>query len=495
MAYGKAVYSAKEAKELSMVQVENITSSRTGSWLGTNDLDAFDSDCDEAPGAKEILMANLSSYDSDVISENKESFQTNKSCSNLDALALNKFFVINDLKAQLQAKESSISKLRAHIATLKGKNMSDNNEPNNASVITPGMLRLDLEPLSHRLKNNREAHEDYLQKTKEHTDILRRLVERARKQILSDPYLDYAGVIASTSVNGSQYKNNTRKNRITPTASSNKKNKVVEVHPRKVMSSSNKRNHVSMCNANFKHAIKDANSKTFTINGTKCPMTGTTTNPIVPLKESISKPPVITLNPDVKVYRMRTKVAKSLINFVEKILGTIRFGNDHIAKIMGYGGYQIGNTISHVYYVEGLGHNLFSLGINLLTYSRDTNLYTFSLSDMMRSSPISLLSKASKTKSLLWHRRLSHLNFITINKLSKQGLVRGLPKLKYKKYHMCEACSLGKSKKHADKPKFEDSIQEKLYLLHMDLCGPMRIKSINGKKYILVIVDDYSQFT
>ncbi|GJZ36635.1 retrovirus-related pol polyprotein from transposon TNT 1-94 [Tanacetum coccineum] len=75
------------------------------------------------------------------------------------------------------------------------------------------------------------------------------------------------------------------------------------------------------------------------------------------------------------------------------------------------------------------------------------------------------------------------------------GLVRGLPKLKYEKDHMCSACSRKKSKKHTHKPKSEDSIQEKLYLLHMDLCGPMRIESINGKKHILVIVDDYSRFT
>ncbi|GKE34213.1 retrovirus-related pol polyprotein from transposon TNT 1-94 [Tanacetum coccineum] len=84
------------------------------------------------------------------------------------------------------------------------------------------------------------------------------------------------------------------------------------------------------------------------------------------------------------------------------------------------------------------------------------------------------------------------LDFIT--SLSKQG-VRGLPKLKYQKDHLCSACALGKSKKHSHKPKAEDSIQEKLYLLHMDLCELMRIQSINGRKYILVIVDDYSRFT
>ncbi|GKD68046.1 retrovirus-related pol polyprotein from transposon TNT 1-94, partial [Tanacetum coccineum] len=115
--------------------------------------------------------------------------------------------------------------------------------------------------------------------------------------------------------------------------------------------------------------------------------------------------------------------------------------------------------------------------------------------DMLKSSSICLLSKASKTKIWLWHRRLSHLNFGTLNKLAKQGLVRGLPKLKFEKYHLCSACSLGKSKKSSHKSKADDTNQERLYLLHMDLCEPIRVESINGKKYILVIVNDYSRFT
>ncbi|GJW58113.1 retrovirus-related pol polyprotein from transposon TNT 1-94 [Tanacetum coccineum] len=134
-------------------------------------------------------------------------------------------------------------------------------------------------------------------------------------------------------------------------------------------------------------------------------------------------------------------------------------------------------------------------GVDLLKGSRGTNFYTLSLEDMLKSSPICLLSKAFKTKSWLWHRRLSHLNLGTINEQAKQGLVKGLPKLKYKKDHLCSACSLGKSKKHTHKPKSENSIQEKLYLLHMDFYGLIRVESINGKKYILVIVDDYSRFT
>ncbi|GJV13846.1 retrovirus-related pol polyprotein from transposon TNT 1-94 [Tanacetum coccineum] len=106
---------------------------------------------------------------------------------------------------------------------------------------------------------------------------------------------------------------------------------------------------------------------------------------------------------------------------------------------------------------------------------------------MMASSLICLLSKASKTKSWLWHRHLSHLNFRAINHLARHGLVRGLPKLKFEKDHLCSVCALGKSTKKPHKPKFEDTNQEKLYLLHMDLCGPMRIASVNGKKYILMI--------
>nr|GEX76653.1 retrovirus-related Pol polyprotein from transposon TNT 1-94 [Tanacetum cinerariifolium] len=134
-----------------------------------------------------------------------------------------------------------------------------------------------------------------------------------------------------------------------------------------------------------------------------------------------------------------------------------------------------------------LGHNLFSVGqfcdsdlevafrrhtcfirnldgVDLLTGSRGNNLYTLSLQDMMASLPICLLSKTSKTKSWLWHHRLLHLNFGAINHLARQGLVRGLPKLKFEKDHLCSACAMGK-------------------------------KSVNGKKYNLVIVDDYSRFT
>ncbi|GJT89356.1 retrovirus-related pol polyprotein from transposon TNT 1-94 [Tanacetum coccineum] len=120
---------------------------------------------------------------------------------------------------------------------------------------------------------------------------------------------------------------------------------------------------------------------------------------------------------------------------------------------------------------------------HLLSKSRDTNLYTISLDNMLKSSPIYLLSKASKTKSWLWHRRLSRLNFGTLNKLAKDGLARGLPRLKFQKDHLCSACALGKSKKSFHKPKAEGTNQEKLYLLHMNLYGPMRVAN-NGTEFV-----------
>nr|GEV32300.1 retrovirus-related Pol polyprotein from transposon TNT 1-94 [Tanacetum cinerariifolium] len=127
-------------------------------------------------------------------------------------------------------------------------------------------------------------------------------------------------------------------------------------------------------------------------------------------------------------------------------------------------------------------------GVDLLIGSRGNNLYTLSLGDMMASSPICILFKASKTKSWLWHRRLSHLNFGAINHLARQGLVRGLPKLKFEKDHLCSACAMGKCKKKSHKPKSEDTNKKKLYLLHMDLCGPMRVESDEAPDFIIMFL-------
>ncbi|GKF78118.1 integrase, catalytic region, zinc finger, CCHC-type containing protein [Tanacetum coccineum] len=151
-----------------------------------------------------------------------------------------------------------------------------------------------------------------------------------------------------------------------------------------------------------------------------------------------------------------TEDRSRLKNFVKKFIGTVRFGNDHFGAIIGYGDYVIGESvISRVYYVEGLGHNMFFVsqfcdsdlkvafrkhscyvrdtdGVELINGSRGSNLYTISTEDMLKSSPICLLSKDSKNKSWLWHRRLNYLNFGTINDLARKDLVRGLPRLKIK---------------------------------------------------------------
>nr|GEZ24905.1 hypothetical protein [Tanacetum cinerariifolium] len=146
-------------------------------------------------------------------------------------------------------------------------------------------------------------------------------------------------------------------------------------------------------------------------------------------------------------------------------------------------------TVKHSCYVRDTD------GVELIKVPRGTNLYTISIEDMMKSSLICLLSKASKNKSWLWHRHLNHLNFVTINNLARKDLVIGLPRLKFKKDHLCFACQLGKSKKHTHKPKPKNTNLEVLNTFHMDVCGPMQVQIINGKKYILVIVDDYSRFT
>nr|GEZ31676.1 integrase, catalytic region, zinc finger, CCHC-type, peptidase aspartic, catalytic [Tanacetum cinerariifolium] len=113
-----------------------------------------------------------------------------------------------------------------------------------------------------------------------------------------------------------------------------------------------------------------------------------------------------------------TEDRSRLRNFMKKFIGTFRFGNDHFGAIMGYRDYMIGNSvISRVYYVEGMGHNLFSVG-----QFCDSNLEVAFMLYTMKSSLISLLSKASKTKSWLWHRRLNHLNFGTINDLARKDL-------------------------------------------------------------------------
>ncbi|GJV61347.1 retrovirus-related pol polyprotein from transposon TNT 1-94 [Tanacetum coccineum] len=336
-----------------------------------------------------------------------------------------------DLKTQIQEKVFANATLKNELRNLKGKNVIE------TAVSKPYATTIAL--------------------GMEHADILREIVESARALSPLDR------VISSTGASGSKPTGNTKNNRISQSL-----------------------------------------RRTFTIVENKCPLTKFTSTTVVPLKETSTKS-VVTPTQGIMVYSRRPKATKSVgLSNKSKIIESrisnqsepIQTGESTISIVPSSS--LVDCRLSKLFCVAFRKHTCFVSnleGVDLLTGSRGTNLYTLSIGDMMKSSPIYLLSKASKTKSWLWHRRLSQLNFGTINKLAKQGLVRGLPKLNFEKDHLCSTCSLGKGKKQSHKPKSEDTSQEKLYLLHMDPCGPMRVESINRKKYILVIVDDYSRFT
>ncbi|GJX60765.1 retrovirus-related pol polyprotein from transposon TNT 1-94 [Tanacetum coccineum] len=330
--------------------------------------------------------------------------------------------------------------------------------------------------------------------------------------VFNKPMLSYTGVIPSTSSSGSQPSGNTKKDKIQQTPSSTLKNKV-EAHPRKVKTSLKNKNSVvePKGTTNVQHSKLNANSELLCVKCNGCmlsdnhdlyvldfindvnarnksksvkksskrkvwkPTGKITTTAEVPLRkptalESDTPKLVVTLVYSRKPKKSKTnvpisksKVLKSLsankkepskswgflvfdvpsssldeCSLSKLFSGKVKFGNDHVAKILGYGDYHIRNvTISRIYYVEGLGYNLFS-----------------------------------------------------VEKFCDSNLEVAF------RQHTCFIRNLkGKSKKKPHKPKSEDTNQEKLYLLHMDLCRPMCVASVNGKKYIFVIVDDYSRFT
>ncbi|GJV93065.1 hypothetical protein Tco_1540878 [Tanacetum coccineum] len=237
--------------------------------------------------------------------------------------------------------------------------------------------------------------------------------------VSNKPMLSFTGVKPSTSASGSQPSGNTKKDKIRKTPSSTQKNKV-DAHPRKVKSSLKNKDCVveSKGTAHVQHSKLNANSELKCVKcngcmlstnhdlcvldfinnvnalGNVCPLTRITTTTKVPFRkptalENETPKPVVTLVYSRKPRKSKTNVPDrkskvvqivlwyldsdcskhmigdrtQLTNFVNKFLGTVKFGNDHVAKILDYGDYQIGNvTISRVYYMEGLGHNLFSVG-------------------------------------------------------------------------------------------------------------------------------------
>ncbi|GJS95512.1 retrovirus-related pol polyprotein from transposon TNT 1-94 [Tanacetum coccineum] len=490
---------------------------------------------------------------------NKEIFQKNNTSVNQTELSFDQLFELNNLKLSFNIKNN--------LGKFKGKDIVDNAaQVSNATTIALGMYKLDPVTLAPKDKNNRETHIYYLKHTMEQAAILREIVEQdkslnpldgvsysACKYVkLIQELLGYLrdtchdihkpseklvvvkpinkkrlGVSRSTKSSSLKSTNNTKNDRILHISSRTQKKNKVEDHSRIVNSMFDARH--ELC---FLEFVSDMNARrTFILVGNACPFTRIATTNKVPLRELIPLEVVAQESVVTKVYTKRPKVVQILLwylnskcskhmtgdrsqltNFFHKFLGTVKFGNDQIAKIIGYGDYQIGNiTISKVYYVEQLGHNLFSVGqfcdldfevafrkytcfvrnlegVDLLSGSRETNLYTLSIEDMMPSSPICLLFKASKNKSWLWHRRLSHLNFGAINHLAKNGLVRGLPKLKFKKDHLCSVKFLASNDEALDFIiKFLKMIQVRLNTPVKNIRTDNRTEFVNQKLCVAIM--------
>nr|GEU42846.1 putative ribonuclease H-like domain-containing protein [Tanacetum cinerariifolium] len=132
----------------------------------------------------------------------------------------------------------------------------------------------------------------------------------------------------------------------------------------------------------------------------------------------------------------------------------------------------------------------------LLRVPRENNMYNLNLKNIIPSGDLTcLFAKATIDESHLWHRRLGHINFKTINKLVKGNLVRGLPSKVFENNNTCVACKKGKQHRASCKTKPVIFVDQPLYRLYMDLFGPTFVKSLNKKSYCLVITDDYSRFT
>nr|GEZ85645.1 putative ribonuclease H-like domain-containing protein [Tanacetum cinerariifolium] len=225
--------------------------------------------------------------------------------------------------------------------------------------------------------------------------------------------------------------------------------------------------------------------------------------------------------------RHMTRNMSYLSDFEELNGGYVAFGgNPKGGKITGKGTIKTGKLdFEDVYFVKELKFNLFSVSQRcdkknsvlftdteclilssdfklpdasqvLLRVPRENNMYNVNLRNIIPSEDLTcLFAKATLDESNLWHRRLGHVNFKTINTLVKGNLVRGLPTKVFTNEHTCVACMKDKQHRASCKAKSVSSIDQPLFRLHMDLFGPTFIKSLSKKSYCLVITDDYSSFS
>nr|GEZ17466.1 putative ribonuclease H-like domain-containing protein [Tanacetum cinerariifolium] len=225
--------------------------------------------------------------------------------------------------------------------------------------------------------------------------------------------------------------------------------------------------------------------------------------------------------------RHMTRNISFLLEFKEINGGYVAFrGNPNGGKISGKGKFKTGKLdFDDVYFVKELKFNVFSVShiCNkknnvlfthtecvvlsfdyklpdenhiLLRVPRENNMYNVDIKNVVPLGGLTcLFSKATLDESNLWHRRLGHINFKTMNKLVKGNLVRGLPSKIFENNHTCVAFQKGKQHKASCKSKPVSSTSQPLHRLHMDLFGPMFVKSLNKKSYCLVVADDYRRFS
>ncbi|GJW65568.1 retrovirus-related pol polyprotein from transposon TNT 1-94 [Tanacetum coccineum] len=357
-----------------------------------------------------------------------------------------------NLKAQIQNKVKSVTK--DHVKPI---------------VLAPGKYAIDVEPIPPRNRNNRAVHLDYLRHLKESVETLREIVEEAKVERPLDRSIVYACRYTKHSQELLEYAIGTCPKDYNQR---DKKKKQVTFEEQCDTSNSNTHKHVEQLNTQKTNApVPHSAGVNCCTNASRSQhRSNTKKNRISPAK-GVTKMKVEEHSRTNKSHLRTMNRVDSSSSSKRTFIGTVRFGNDHFGAIMGYGDYVIGESvISRIYYVEGLGHNLFSVG---QFCDSDLEVAFRKHSCYVRDTDGVELIKASKNKSWLWHRHLNHLNFDTINDLARKDLVRGLPRLKFEKDHLCSACQLGKSKKHTHKPKTKNTNLEVLNTLHMDLCGPI----------------------
>ncbi|GJU22072.1 hypothetical protein Tco_1155414 [Tanacetum coccineum] len=206
--------------------------------------------------------------------------------------------------------------------------------PVNPRVLAPGKYAIDVQPIPPRNRNNKEVHLAYLKHLKESVKTIRKIVEEAKVERPLDKSLASAfltqntlrNLNSCTDASGSQPRSNTKKNRILPANNVNMKK--VEDYPRTIKSSLKTTNRIDSSISSKRTVVQ-----------------------------------IFLWYLDSGCSKHMTVDRSRLMNFVKKFIGTVRFGNDHFGAIKSYGDYVIGDSvISKVYYVEGLGHNLFSVG-------------------------------------------------------------------------------------------------------------------------------------